>query len=99
MWGARHRKKSEAMTATKILLRYLAIATILPAIIQTLGPLKHFFQWLNVLLSPGFSYANPSTLEVGSDACRELTQSLALLSVPLVLWIISPGVRFASGPN
>ena len=77
------------MKLIRRLLVAIAIASAFPAVVQVLGPLGEFFGWLKVLLTPGMSYDQPTTLQVGSEACRQLTISLALLAVPLVLWLIA----------
>src|SRR5690348_8648190 len=86
------------MRPTAIMFRILAIAFAPFAIFQLFGPLNEFCRWLGVAVTPNLSYTNPSTAVVFFDVARQLTIGLALLAVPLILWVaaewVPPPVRW-----
>ena len=79
------------MKLVAVALRVMAVVMIVPAVFQFFGPLNQFWEWLSVVANHG-SFTNPSTADVFFDACRQLTVGFALLSLPLVLWIVAGSV-------
>jgi hypothetical protein len=76
------------MKAVGHLLWMLAIITLPFAIFQVIGPLKQFGGWFSDAVDPNVKFLHPSGSQIFFDACRQMTISLELLSVPLVLWVI-----------